>query len=641
MKNRMKQIIFIVTISLFMTACHDDLNQDPIDPDSFTEQDVFVDITEAKGALAKLYASLALTGQQGPAGQPDISGIDEGASQYTRMLFNLNELTTDHAVVGWGDPGLPDLHGLYWSAGNDFTGAMYLRLAQEVSFTNAFIQNASALSDDEAQSYIAEARFLRAFAYYNLIDFYANVPLVTQITTDLPSQSSRTDLFNYVESELLEIQDLLSESNEYGRVDKVAAWALLSKLYLNAEVWTGTARYTDCVIYSENVMNSSYVINTTDANGNGSAYDELFLADNNSNGAQNEFIFALNFDGIQSQTYGGSTFIVHAATGGSMDPLSLGVNGGWGGYRTTKALVEKFDYNLVVQELSDINNALGAITDWGIVGDGTPNGWDGPDTEMFEIATNKFALYTELTDGFLKFRFNEDWGNNYGDTGADGTLEAAGDNIPVTAGEYYITFDLDNLTYTIEAVNFNTLLESYIEGDHRAMFYTDGQSLEIESIPPFDQGYAVTKFKNIDSNGNQGNDSSGEFVDTDIPIIRLAEIYLNYAEANLRGGGGDNNRAVSAINELRARAYGDASGNISSSDLDLGFVLDERSRELYWEGQRRTDLIRFNSFTTNAYLWPFKGNQANGASVSSFRNIFPIPSNTISTNPNLIQNDGY
>jgi hypothetical protein len=327
--------------------------------------------------------------------------------------------------------------------------------------------------------------------------------------------------------------------------------------------------------------------------------------------------------------------------GGSMDPLSLGVNGGWGGYRTTKALVEKFDYNLVVQELSDINNALGAITDWGIVGDGTPNGWDGPDTEMFEIATNKFALYTELTDGFLKFRFNEDWGNNYGDTGADGILEAAGDNIPVTAGEYYITFDLDNLTYTIEAVNFNTLLESYIEGDHRAMFYTDGQSLEIESIPPFDQGYAVTKFKNIDSNGNQGNDSSGEFVDTDIPIIRLAEIYLNYAEANLRGGGGDNNRAVSAINELRARAYGDASGNISSSDLDLGFVLDERSRELYWEGQRRTDLIRFNSFTTNAYLWPFKGNQANGASVSSFRNIFPIPSNTISTNPNLIQNDGY
>ncbi|RED46788.1 uncharacterized protein DUF5019 [Winogradskyella eximia] len=632
MKNKMKQIIFIAAISFFMTACHDDLDQDPIDPDSFTEQDVFANTAEAKSALAKLYASLTLTGQQGPAGQPDISEIDEGFSQYTRMLFNLNELTTDHAVVGWGDPGLPDLHGLYWSAGNDFTGAMYLRLAQEVSFTNAFIKNASALPGEESQSFIAEARFLRAFAYYNLIDLYANVPLVTQITTDLPSQSSRTELFDFVESELLEIQDLLLDANEYGRVDKVAAWALLSKLYLNAEVWTGTPRYTDCVIYSENVMNSSYILNTTDANGNGSAYDELFLADNDTNGAQNEFIFALNFDGIQSQTYGGSTFLVHAATGGSMDPLSLGINGGWGGYRTTKALVEKFETGEI--DLVSLNSSLGGtLSDWGLVGDATENAWDGPDMEMYETATNQFKLYAQLTDGLFKFRFNEDWGVNYGDDSNDGTLEAGGANIEVTAGTYLVTFDLDNLTYD--------LTEVVAEGDKRGMFYTDGQSLEIGSIPPFNQGYAVTKFKNIDSNGNQGSDSGGDFVDTDLPIIRLAEIYLNYAEANLRGGGGSIATAVDKINELRMRAYSGASGNISSGDLTLDFILDERSRELYWEGQRRTDLIRYNYFTTNTYLWPFKGNQANGSSVSSFRNIFPIPTNTISTNPNLIQNEGY
>ncbi|GGW54270.1 putative outer membrane starch-binding protein [Winogradskyella epiphytica] len=633
MKNRINQIIFIVTISLFMTACHDDLDQNPIDPDSFTEQDVFANVTEAKGALAKLYASLALTGQNGgDAGAADIPDIDQGFSQYTRMLFNLNELTTDHAVVGWGDPGLPDMHGLYWSAGNDFTGAMYLRLAQEVSFTNAFIQNASLLADAEAQTFIAEARFLRAFAYYNLIDFYANVPLVTQITTDLPSQSNRAELFDFVESELLEIQDLLLDSNEYGRVDKVAAWALLSKLYLNAEVWTGTPRYADCITYSNNVMNSSYVINMNDANGNGTAYDELFLADNNSNGAQNEFIFALNFDGIQSQTYGGSTFLVHGATGGTMDPTSLGINGGWGGYRTTKALVEKFETGAI--DLASLNNSLGGtLSDWGLVGDATENSWDGPDMEMYEIASNQYALYAELNDGFMKFRFNEDWGVNYGDTDADGSLEAGGDNIAVTAGTYLITLDLDNLTYYLEEV--------VASGDKRGMFYTDGQSLEIESIPPFNQGYAVTKFKNIDSNGNPGNDSTGDFVDTDLPIIRLAEIYLNYAEANLRGGGGDIGTAVSKINELRERAFGDASGNITASDLDLDFVLDERSRELYWEGQRRTDLIRYDRFTTETYLWPFKGNQPNGTSTSSFRNIFPIPTNTISTNPNLIQNEGY
>ncbi len=635
MKNRIKQITLIVTISFFMTACHDDLDQNPIDPDSFTEQDVFANAVEAKGALAKLYSSLTLTGQNGgDDGAADIPDINQGFSQYTRMLFNLNELTTDHAVIGWGDPGLPDLHGMYWSAGNDFTGAMYLRLAQEVSFCNAFIQNAAALPDEEVQAFIAEARFLRAFAYYNLIDFYANVPLVTQITTDLPSQSSREELFAFVESELLEIQDLLLDSNEYGRVDKVAAWALLSRLYLNAEVWIGTPRYSDCVTYSTNVMNSSYSINMVDANGNGSAYDELFLADNDTNGAQNEFIFALNFDGIQSQTYGGSTFLVHGATGGTMDPTSLGINGGWGGPRTTKALVEKFETGEL--DLVSLNNSLGGtLSDWGLVGDATENSWSGPDQKMYETTPNVYSLYVELTEGSFKFRLNDDpnWAENYGDNEGDGTLEFGGGDIGVTSGVYLVNMNLNDFTYG--------LTEVIPAGDMRGMFYTDGQSLEITSIPPFNQGYAVTKFKNIDSNGNQGNDSSGEFVDTDLPIIRLAEIYLNYAEAVLRGGGGDIGTAVDKINELRTRAYGGVSGNISSGDLDLDFILDERSRELYWEGQRRTDLIRFNSFTTNAYLWPFKANQPNGAATSPFRNIFPIPTNTISTNPNLIQNEGY
>lgn len=633
MKNKIKQLFIIMGISLFAISCHDDLDQLPTDPDIFSELDVFENATQAKSALAKLYASLALTGQQGPSGQPDISEIDEGFSQYTRMLFNLNELTTDHAVVGWGDAGLPDLHGHYWSASNDFTGAMYLRLAQEVSFCNAFIQNASNLNDDVVQSYIAEARFLRAFAYYNLIDFYGNVPLVTQITTELPSQSTRAEIFDFIENELLEIQDILPESNEYGRVDKVAAWALLSRLYLNAETWTGIPRYNDCVSFSNQVINSSYSLHTTDLNGNGTAYDELFLADNDSNGAQNEFIFVLNFDGIQSQTYGGSTFLVHAAIGGSMDPTEFGVNGGWGGNRTTSALVEKFEVQDI--DVDNLNASLsGTLSDWGLVGDATENAWDGPDMEMYEIATNEFALYAYLNEGALKFRFNEDWGNNYGDNEADGTLEAGGENIIIeSAGTYYITLNLNDLSYNIEEV--------IPTSDKRGMFYTDGQSLEIESIPPFNQGYAVTKFKNIDSNGNQGNDSSGEFVDTDLPIIRLAEIYLNYAEATLRGGGGDINLALSKINELRERAYGSTSGNITLSDLTLDFVLDERSRELYWEGVRRTDLIRYGYFTSGDYLWPWKGNQPNGVPTESYRTLFPIPNNTILTNPNLQQNEGY
>lgn len=629
MQQKFRYLIVIMLFSLGVISCHDDLDQSPIDPDSFTEEDVFSNATEAQGALAKLYASLALTGQQGPAGQADIADIDEGFSQYSRMLFNLNELTTDHAVVGWGDAGLPDLHGLYWSGSNDFTEAMYYRLAQEVSFCNSFIDNAAILSDTEVEAYIAEARFLRAFAYFNLMDLYGNVPLVTAVTTELPKQATRTQIFNFIESELLDIQDKLkpSGSNEYGRVDKVAAWALLSKLYLNAEVYTGTPRYADAVTFSNNVMSSSYSINTNDANGNGTAYDELFLADNDVNGAQNEFIFTLNFDGLRSQTYGGSTFLVHAAIGGSMDATEFGVNGGWGGLRTTKNLVNKFDVDVTA-----LNNNLGTVSDWGLVGDATTNSWDGPDMEMYETASNTYAIYANLNAGEMKFRFDEDWGNNYGDDNTNGSLEAGGANIPIaTAGTYYITLDLNSFTYTINP----------FVGDSRGMFYKDGQTLEIEEIPSFENGYAVTKFKNIDSDGNQGSDAAGDFVDTDLALIRMAEIYLNYAEATLRGGGGDLNLAVTKINELRERAFGNTSGNITSGELTLDFVLDERSRELYWEGQRRTDLIRYNYFTSDTYLWPFKGDSKDGVSVEDYRNIFPLPNNIITTNPNLTQNPGY
>ena len=625
MKNIFKSLIYIISLSI-VVSCHDDLNQSPIDPDSFTEENVFTSVNEAKGALAKLYASLALTGQNGPAGNPDIADIDEGFSQFSRMLFNLNEITTDHAVVGWGDPGLPDLHGMYWSSSNDFTEAMYYRLAQAVSFSNSFIKNASELSGDEISAFIAEARFLRAYAYYNLLDLYGNVPLTTEISTELPTQSNRTELFEFIESELIAIESILLSSNEYGRVDNVAAHALLSRLYLNAEVWTGQNRYADCITYSQNVINSGYTLNTNDANGNGTAYDELFLADNDVNGAQNEFIFALNFDGMQSQTYGGTTFLVHAAIGGSMNPSEFGVNGGWGGLRTTKNLVNQF-----AVDIDAINSSLGAQSDWGLVGSATPNGWDGPDVEMYQTGPQEFSIYVELGSGELKFRFNEDWGNNFGDNGGDGTLEAGGSNIAITAGTYFIVMDLSSGTYSI----------SPFSSDKRGMFYSDGQNLEIESIPPFEDGFAVTKWTNIDSNGNQGSDSSGNFVDTDIPLMRLAEVYLNYAEATLRGGGGDTNTAVSLINQIRERGFGSSSGTISSGDMTLDFILDERSRELYWEGLRRTDLIRYNRFTNSSYLWPFKGNEATGVGVDDYRNLFPLPANVVAINSNLTQNEGY
>ena len=121
-------------------------------------------------------------------------------------------------------------------------------------------------------------------------------------------------------------------------------------------------------------------------------------------------------------------------------------------------------------------------------------------------------------------------------------------------------------------------------------------------------------------------------------MIRLAEIYLNYAEGVVKGGGGDLGTAVDLVNELRDRA---GATRITSGQLTAQFVLDERSRELHWEGLRRTDLIRYGQFTSGTYLWPFKGGTSNGRAVDSFRNIFPLPDNVLLINKNLVQNPGY
>ena len=210
-------------------------------------------------------------------------------------------------------------------------------------------------------------------------------------------------------------------------------------------------------------------------------------------------------------------------------------------------------------------------------------------------------------------------------------LEQDGANIAIAEdGLYSISLDVANLTYSIELFS----------GDGRANFFTDGQSLEIEDISPFNNGYAVEKFRNVDVNGVPGSDTTGDFADTDFPMFRLADAYLMYAEATLRGGGGSVSQAVDYINMLRERAYGNAIGNISESDLTLDFILDERSRELHWECHRRTDLIRFGQFSDQG-IWPWKGNVPQGVTTEAFRDIMPIPASDLGVNTNLNQNTGY
>jgi starch-binding outer membrane protein, SusD/RagB family len=522
-----KIILLALFGSVLSFSCTKDLNR--TSPNALTADGLYKNEAGYRSSLAKLYGGLALTGNSGPDGSGDLGGIDEGFSQYIRTYWYLQELPTDEAVIGWNDQTIKDLHEMDWSPTEVFNRALYSRFFYQITLANAFIRESaddklstrgiSGADATKVKGYQAEARFLRALSYWHAMDLYGNTSFVTEldpIGAFLPPQKSRLELFNYIETELKAVESLLPDAkqNEYARADKAAVWMVLANLYLNANIYTGTPRYTDAVTYSAKVIAAPYTLEPN--------YPNLFLADNHKS---QELVFAVAFDGTKTRSWGGTTFLVHAPVGGDMNVNEYGIDFGWGGLRTTKALVQKFP---------------------------DPSG-----------ATDK-----------------------------------------------------------------------------RAMFQTAGQTLEINDIGEFRNGYSIRKWKNITSSGANG--SSLTWADTDFPMFRLAEAYLIYAEAVLRGGtGGSATQALTYINNLRQRAYGNTSGNISSTQLTLDFILDERARELHWEGKRRTDLIRYDRFTTSAYLWPWKGGVKDGTAVASTRNLYPIPAAEINTNPNLVQNLGY
>lgn len=334
-----------ITAILFLTSCENDLDRMP--ETEITSASVYADYNNYKGVLAKIYAGLAMSGQEGGDGNPDVGGIDGGTSNYLRQYFQMQELPTDEAIIAWNDGSLPDIHNMTWSANNEFIRAMYYRIYYQIAVANEFIRetsdeklasrNITGQNAENSKLYRNEARFMRALSYYHAIDLFGNGPFVTENTEvgiAAPPRIDRKSLFTYIESELKDLENVLKDpkTNEYGRADKAAVWMLLSKLYLNAEVYTGQPRYSDARIYAEKVISAGYTLKAN--------YSELFLADNNI--ANNEIIFPVNFDGQHTRTFGGTTYIIHAGVGGSMSPAQYGINSGWGGLRTTKNLVNLF-----------------------------------------------------------------------------------------------------------------------------------------------------------------------------------------------------------------------------------------------------------------------------------------------------------
>lgn len=525
-----RHFFYIVLLPVLIASCTKDLDLQPLNANTSEKQYATVD--GYKQVLAKVYGSYSLVSSTG-VGNSDINiaGItDAGTTDFIRAYWNLQELTTDEAICAWNDANLQSFHNLNWTSSNVLINALYARSLYQITVCNELIRESA---DDKIASrgfkagdaasirqFRAEARFLRAYQYWVLMDLFGNPPFVTEkdpIGKYIPPQIKRADLFAYIESELKAIDAELvpARQNEYGRADQAAAWALLARLYLNAKVYTGTEHYTDAITYAGKVINAGYALKTD--------FKTLFMSDNNLNNT--EVILPIAYDATNSQNYGGTTFLICSAHGTNVtDNQAYGIpGGGWLGNRSTK-------------------------------------------------------------------------------------------NLPQVFGDYSG------------------------QADKRALFGPG--NLEVNDVLTFNDGLAVYKFSNLTSQGTTPPSPNGVLCSTDFPLFRLAEMYLVYAEAVLRGGsGGSNATALQYMNLLRTRAYGNSSGNFSS--IGLQDVLNERMRELYWEGFRRTDLIRFEQFTGSSYLWPWKGGVKNGTGVDAHFALFPIPSAETIANPHLQQNAGY
>ncbi len=330
-------LLLLSVFCLFTVSCVDDLNTDP-KVELSLEQLLQQDPDAINGIMSKLYSSFALSGPNGP-GSSDISD-DPGESPFLRGIINLQEFTADGMKNRWGDDGLDQLTTTSgWDENNKFFRYLYNRVYYTVPQCNNLLDVLKNVDVPNKEEISSEVRFLRSLAYFYMIDCFGKGVLVTEedagVTVPLP-ESSRTELFNFVESELLAIEPTISTSNSYGRANKAVVRMLLAKLYLNAEVYTNTSRYNEALTYANKVITEGGYSLDSD-------FGAVFSADNNTS---NEIIFPLIADANLSQSFGNTTYIVNGSmNSATMDTFLFGNPGGndaWAGHRATKAWYSLF-----------------------------------------------------------------------------------------------------------------------------------------------------------------------------------------------------------------------------------------------------------------------------------------------------------
>ena len=546
MKRNMKHIAWIAAgASMLFTACIGDLDTLPLNPSDSTSETVYgADESGYIAGLTKLYFNFVSNETT------DLQVSDAGASELVRAFWTVQEVTSDACKCAWeNDAWVRAMNTNTWSdADNDATYAVYVRTLQGIAYTNEYLRQTTSdrLSDRgvsselaaRIQSFRAEARFLRAYFYWMALDVFGDVPFTTENSPFgggvNPKQASRKDVFDYCISELTDLaaddSPMPAARSNYPRADKGAVLGLLARMYLNAEVYTGTPMWQEAKDACEDIFSMGYSLCPE--------YADLFRGDNGENPeALNEVLFGISYDAEQTQSYGGTSYLTLAAiaaTDVSSTQMINGVNNGWGGIRVPYEYVEKY-------------------------------------------------------------------------------------------------FNVRNADYSAGTYDVN---------DKRGrMFYIKGRSESMDgALYVFLNGWSCLKFNNIPHNMDQDSylatAASKAYSDIDFPMIRLGEIYLIYAEACMNLG--QANTALPKVQELAARA-----GVTAPTSITQEWLIEERARELMWEGHRRTDLIRYGKFTSSSFLWTYKGGSFSGQGFDDHMKIFAIPASELASNPELHQNPGY
>ncbi len=356
-----------------VTSCMADLDKGNLDPNVTAEVDI-------NALYSKCYAGLIMEGNDGAA---DFTIQDAGRSTLLRNIFTFNVLPTDEAICWWSDGGIVDICYNQCVPSTPTLKFLYYRLVSNIGFCNHFLEVAEEKGADATMK--AEVRLLRAYNNYLMLDFFGDPSFTTSISAEAPKQAhaynskyvegqsySRAELlamgrefmFNWVKDEIEAAEPLLLPAKprndtevDYGRMDKAAAWLLLSRLYLNAGVYLNNdgqnnPYWDQALAYAEKVINSDYKlfgdneISATAKNNGYKPYDLLFMGDNGSNGASCEAILPLKQDGITTRGWGGSRFFIAAMWDGTMktviDLSSATTDGAWSGMRCRPEFLQVF-----------------------------------------------------------------------------------------------------------------------------------------------------------------------------------------------------------------------------------------------------------------------------------------------------------